>query len=74
MLKMTPFADDELKSISNPVLVLIGDHDVINSEESLERAQKYLPNNKTKIIIDAGHFLTIDQSKIVNEAVVSFLN
>ena len=74
MLKMTPFSDDELKSISNPVLVLIGDHDVINSEESLERAQKYLPNNKTKMIPDAGHFLTIDQSKIVNEAVVDFLN
>ena len=74
MLKMMPFSDDELKSISNPVLVLIGDHDVINSEESLERAQKYLPNNKTKIIAGAGHFLTIDQSKTVNDAMVNFLD
>jgi pimeloyl-ACP methyl ester carboxylesterase len=74
MLKMTPFSDKELESISNPVLVLIGDHDVINSDESLERAQKYLPNVKTKKITDAGHFLSIDQSKIVNEAVVDFLN
>lgn len=74
MLKMMPFSDDELKSISNPVLVLIGDHDVINSEESLERAQKYLPNNKTKIIADAGHFLTIDQSKTVNDAMSNFLD
>lgn len=73
MLKMTPFSDDELESITNPVLVLIGDHDVINSEESLERAQKYLPNCKTKIIKDAGHFLSIDQSKIVNDAMVDFL-
>ena len=74
MLKMMPFSDDELKSISNPVLVLIGDHDVINSDESLERAQKYMPNVKTKKISDAGHFLTIDQSKTVDEAVVDFLN
>lgn len=74
MLKMMPFSDDELKSISNRVLVLIGDHDVINSDESLERAEKYLPNVKTKKITDAGHFLTIDQSKIVNEAVVNFLD
>lgn len=74
MLKMTPFSDKELESISNPVLVLIGDQDVINSDESLERAQKYLPNVKTKKITDAGHFLSIDQSKIVNEAVVDFLN
>lgn len=53
--------------------MLIGDHDVINSEESIERAQKYLPNSKIKIVKDAGHFLTIDQSKIVNDAVVNFL-
>lgn len=73
MLKMHPFSDDELKSISNPVLVLIGDTDVINSQESLERAQKYLVNAKTKTVKDAGHFLTIDQPKIVNDAIVDFL-
>jgi pimeloyl-ACP methyl ester carboxylesterase len=74
MLKMMPFSDDELRSINNPVLVLIGDHDVINADESLERAQKYLPNCKTKMITDAGHFLSIDQYKVVNNAVVDFLN
>lgn len=73
MLKMTPFSDDELKSIANPVLVLIGDHDVINSEESLERAKKYLTNSKTQTIKDAGHFLSIDQSKTVNNAMIDFL-
>lgn len=73
MLKMTPFSDKELESIKNPILVLIGDHDVINSDESLERAQKYLVNSKTKIIKDAGHFLSIDQSKIVNDAMITFL-
>jgi pimeloyl-ACP methyl ester carboxylesterase len=73
MLKMHPFSDDELKSITNPVFVLIGDHDVINSEESLERANKYLMKAKTQIIKDAGHFLSIDQSKIVNDAMIDFL-
>lgn len=73
MFKMHPFSDDELKSISDPVLVLIGDHDVINSEESLERANKYLTKSKTKIIKDAGHFLSIDQSRIVNDAMINFL-
>jgi len=73
MLKMHPFSDDELKSITNPVLVLIGDHDVINSEESLERADKYLIKSKTQIIKDAGHFLSIDQSKIVNDVMIDFL-
>jgi len=74
MLKMMPFSDKELESIQNPILVLIGDTDVINSEESLERAKKYLSNSKTKIIKDAGHFLTIDQPKTVNDAVINFLD
>ncbi|MFH6936459.1 alpha/beta fold hydrolase [Flavobacterium sp. FlaQc-30] len=73
MLKMRPFSDEELQSITNPVLVLIGDHDVINSEESLTRAQKFLINCKTQTIKDAGHFLTIDQAKITNDAVINFL-
>lgn len=73
MLKMTPFSNDELRSVKNPVLVLIGDKDVINSEDSVEKAKELLPNSKTKIITDAGHFLSIDQTKIVNDAIVNFL-
>lgn len=73
MLKMTPFSDKELESINNPVLVLIGDKDIINSDESLERAKKYLANSKTLLVKDAGHFLTIDQPKITNDAVINFL-
>ncbi len=74
MLKMMPFSDKELESIQNPVLVLIGDKDIINSEESLERAQKHLSKSETKIIKDAGHFLTIDQPKMVNDAIINFLD
>lgn len=73
MLKMTPFSDKELESIQNPVLILIGDHDVINSEDSLERAKKNLTHSKTVTIKDAGHFLSIDQSQIVNDAINVFL-
>ncbi|WP_291286136.1 alpha/beta hydrolase [Flavobacterium sp.] len=73
MFKMRPFSDAELQSISNPVLILIGDRDVINSEESLERAKKFLIHSQTKTISDAGHFLSIDQSKIVNDAMIGFL-
>lgn len=74
MLKMMPFSNKELESIQNPVLVLIGDKDVINSEESLKRAQDHLSKSKTKIIKDAGHFLTIDQPKMVNDEIVNFLD
>lgn len=73
MLKMTPFSDAALKSIQNPMLVIIGDHDVINSDESLERAEKYVPKVDTIKIKDAGHFLSIDQSKLTNDAIINFL-
>jgi pimeloyl-ACP methyl ester carboxylesterase len=73
MLKMTPFSNEELRLISNPVLILIGDRDVINGDDSVERAKEYLPSSKAKTIKDAGHFLSIDQSKIVNDAMIDFL-
>ena len=73
MFQMQPFSDDELKKITIPVLVLIGEHDVINSEKSLERAKSILVESKTKIVKDAGHFLSIDQTNEVNEAILSFL-
>lgn len=72
-LQMQPFSNDDLKKITIPVLVLIGDHDIINSNESLIDAKKYLPNCKTETVKNAGHFLSIDQSEAVNKAVLDFL-
>ncbi len=72
-LQMQPFSDDDFKKITIPVLVLIGDHDVINSELSLTRAQKFLSNSKTETLKNAGHFLSIDQSQTVNKLIVDFL-
>jgi pimeloyl-ACP methyl ester carboxylesterase len=73
LLKMQPFSNAELKGINIPVLVLIGDNDVINSEDSLLRADKFLSNCKTEAIKNAGHFLSMDQSKEVNEIILEFL-
>ena len=73
-LQMQTFSDDELKKITIPVLVLIGDHDVINSEKSLLRSNEFISNDKTETIKNAGHFLSMDQSKEVNKIIVDFLN
>ncbi len=72
-LQMQPYSEDDLKKITIPVLVLIGDHDIVNSEESLVLAKKYISNSKTEMIKNAGHFLTIDQSQTVNKLLVDFL-
>ncbi len=70
---MQPFSNKELMSLQMPVLVLIGDDDLINEQKTVEIANK-LPNGKGEVIQNAGHFLSIDQAATVNEKVVSFLN
>ena len=71
---MLQFSDKDLRSLKIPVLVLIGDHDIVNSEKIFKKAHKLLPNVETAVIKDAGHFLSIDQSEIVNKKVVEFLD
>jgi pimeloyl-ACP methyl ester carboxylesterase len=74
LFQMTPFSDDELKTLVMPVLLLIGDHDIINKEKSIEQAKELLPHSETGIIKNAGHFLSIDQSETVNTRILDFLN
>lgn len=74
MLKMLPYSKDELRSVKVPVLVMIGDEDIINDEKSIEKAKELMPNCTTEIIKKAGHFLSIDQSETVNQKMLEFLN
>jgi pimeloyl-ACP methyl ester carboxylesterase len=73
MLQMTPFSDGQLASLKIPVLVLIGDNDIINNEKSLERAKKLIPGVETATIKNAGHFLSMDQPEVVDKLITGFL-
>lgn len=73
LLEMQPFSDDTLQSINMPVMLLIGDEDIINNERSIEIARENITNLEARIISDAGHFLSFDQADRVNELMVSFL-
>ena len=73
MARMRPFSTEELQSLQMPVLVLIGDDDIINERKTVKIANK-LPKGKGEIIQDAGHFLSIDQAATVNEKMLVFLN
>ena len=69
---MQPFSNDELKSLQMPVLVLIGDDDMINERRTVAIANT-LPKGKGEVIQNAGHFLSIDQAETVNEKMLDFL-
>jgi pimeloyl-ACP methyl ester carboxylesterase len=73
MLEMAPFKDD-LKNIKVPVLVLVGDHDILCGTDILESAKEKIPHAQTEVVPNAGHFLTIDQKEVVDKKILSFLN
>ncbi|WP_417619937.1 alpha/beta fold hydrolase [Oceanihabitans sediminis] len=73
LINMKPFPNDVLKTLQMPVLVLIGDDDIINTEKTIEIV-KTLPKGKGEIIKNAGHFLSIDQAEEVNKKMLDFLN
>jgi len=74
LLQITLFNDNEINTLNMPVLVMIGDQDIINNEKSIEKAKELLPQIQTYIIKNAGHFLSMDQSDLVNKKILGFLN
>ncbi|MBC7694402.1 MAG: alpha/beta hydrolase [Burkholderiales bacterium] len=72
-IQMIPFADNELQSLTMPVLVLIGENDIINNKKSLERAKKLIKHCEVGTIKNAGHFLSMDKSDVVNQIMIDFM-
>jgi pimeloyl-ACP methyl ester carboxylesterase len=70
----TVFSDEELRKIRNPVLLLIGDHEVIyKPERAIERATRLVPNLKAEIIPNANHIAEYTNADLVNEKILGFL-
>lgn len=62
----------DLKEISSPIMVVIGEHDVISIAHARLMAA-LLPNSVLKVI-PGGHSTPVTHSKQVNEAIAAFLN
>lgn len=68
------FTDEELRRLSVPTLLLIGDREVIyDPRVAIGRATRLIPRIEAAIIPDASHFLTFDQSESVDAGLLSFL-
>lgn len=74
LLGMNTFSDDELMTLALPVLVLVGDHDVLNDIDIIEKSGKLLPNVEAAVIDDAAHFLTLDKQEEVDKRILDFLD
>lgn len=74
LTRMMPFWKSELRQIHHPVLLLVGEQDVLNPPKAIVKARQSLPNLTVDIVPDAGHFTSTDQIPLVNESIVRFLN
>lgn len=71
-----PLADDELRRITSPTLVLVGEYEhLYHPEASVERARRLIPGLvRAEVIADAGHTLMQEQPEVAAARVLAFLS
>jgi pimeloyl-ACP methyl ester carboxylesterase len=70
----TVFTDQELRQIRNPVLLLIGDHEVIyRPEAAIRRATRLVPGLKAEIVPNANHVAEYTAPDPINTKILEFL-
>jgi pimeloyl-ACP methyl ester carboxylesterase len=68
------FSDEELSEIRTPILLLVGDHEVIYKPQLvIERASRAVAGLKAKIIPNANHNAEYTAADAVNREIISFL-
>lgn len=68
------FSDAELRQITTPTLLLLGAQEVIcDPRAASNRARRLIPKIKVEIIPNSSHGLPMEQPRLVNEHVLSFL-
>lgn len=70
----TRLTDDELRRISVPTTVLLGERDVIYAggpQAALARAQRLIPLVNARLLPNAGHVLTLDAPDVVADELMA---
>jgi pimeloyl-ACP methyl ester carboxylesterase len=68
------FNDKELRQIQAPVLLLIGDHEVIyKPDQVIRQATRLVRNLKAEIVPNANHSAQYTAPEVVNQRILGFL-
>jgi len=68
------FSDRELKNITIPTLLLVGEKEVIyDPQKVLDRAGRTVPNITTELVPDGTHMMSWDKKEIINTRMIAFL-
>jgi len=69
------FSDDELRALQVPVLLLIGENEVIyDPAAALARARQLIPNLEGELVPQCSHDMCFSQHRFVAARVLEFLN
>jgi pimeloyl-ACP methyl ester carboxylesterase len=69
------FTDDDLCKIKTPMLLLIGDHEVIyKPERVIQRATRLVAGLKVEIVPNANHNAQVTNPDYVNQRILEFLS
>jgi proline iminopeptidase len=64
---------DQLRSVTAPVLIVVGDDDIVCSPESATALHLALPNSKLLLIEQCGHFTWMEQPEVFERRISEFL-
>jgi len=68
------YTEEELRKIQTPLLLLIGDHEVLyKPERVIQRATRLVPGLRAEVIPDANHNAQVTAPAVVNEKILEFL-
>jgi pimeloyl-ACP methyl ester carboxylesterase len=74
MAWLVVFTDAELSHLPMPVLLLVGDQEMIcDPRASVDRVRRLIPNAEAEIVPGAGHGLCLEQAERVNARLLEFL-
>jgi pimeloyl-ACP methyl ester carboxylesterase len=69
------FSDDELRALQAPVLLLIGENEVIyDPVKALARARRLIPDLEGELVPGSSHAMSFTHHRIVDARVLEFLN
>lgn len=72
MLTEPHISKNDLNTIKNPVLIIVGDKDVIKPDHT-EFLSKQIPNAELKIYKDTSHMVPYEKADELNKDILSFL-
>ncbi|MBL8162271.1 MAG: alpha/beta hydrolase [Anaerolineae bacterium] len=69
------FSDDQLRGLTMPTLLLIGEQDgTCRPQAELNRARRLIPNLQAELVAGGGHLFPVDQADTTNARLLAFLN